>query len=171
MRASKFIVYKIALFFNGRIKGIIKISSTRDAERKKIKLEKRILNVYILKNSRLYTDRIHNLGLINNNFLLQEPSYQIFNDNYAKIQKNIILKIGTPRILKKLKGTILCLLSGGGANENYFHWLYDVLPRLFITSKFLPLKDINYFLLPSLEKKFQRDSLKIVGIQKKKTFR
>ena len=103
MRASKFILYKIASIFNGRIKGIIKISSTRDAERKKIKLEKRILNVYILKNSRLYTDRIHNLGLINNNFLLKEPSYQIFNDNYAKTQKNIILKIGTPRILKKLK--------------------------------------------------------------------
>ena len=168
MRASKFILYKIASIFNGKIKGILKISNSSDVQRKKIKLEKKILNIYFLKNSRLYTDRIHNLGIINNNYLLKEPSYQIINNNYAKIQKNIILKIGTPRILKKLKGTILCLLSGGGANENYFHWLYDVLPRLFITSKFLPIRDINFFLLPSLEKKFQRDSLKIIGIKKKK---
>ena len=40
----------------------------------------------------------------------------------------LFLKWNT-KILKKT-GSVLSLLSGGGANKNYFHWLFDVLPRL-----------------------------------------
>ena len=42
---------------------------------------------------------------------------------------------GTPRKLKEIKGTVLSLLTGGAGNNNYWHWLYDVLPRLSLCSK------------------------------------
>ena len=57
----------------------------------------------------------------------------------SKIEDNIVLKKGTPRFKKKIKGKVFSLLTGGGGNENYFHWLFDVLPRLKILQKKLIL--------------------------------
>lgn len=168
MRRSKLISYKIFTLLYGKILGIKKVSKVSSTITKKFYYKnKKFKNIYILKNCRLYTDRIHNLALLHNNYLLDGPSYQIHRDNYSNIKKNIVLKIGTPRILKKLSGSLLSLLSGGGANTNYFHWLYDVLPRLNIIKKFISLKKINYFLLPSLEKNFQKETLRLIGLKKK----
>ena len=168
MKKFKYILYKIASLKYGKIKYIKSADKVKDIEIKKINLEKNIFKkVYTLKNSRLYTDRIHNLALIHNNYLIEGPSYQIINNNYASCKKNIVLKIGTPRYLKKLKGITISLLSGGGANANYFHWLFDVLPRLNIIKKIFRLNKINYLLLPSTKKKFQIETLKILGFKLK----
>ena len=76
----------------------------------------------------------------------------------AKIEENDVLKYGTPRIKKKVRGTVLSLLSGGAANNNYFHWIYDVLPRLALCEKINFFDKIDYFLLPNLELNFQRET-------------
>lgn len=166
MKKIKFFFYKFFYLKYGKIKGIRKASNINDILIKEALLKRNIKKkIYILKNSRLYTDRIHNLALINRNFLIQGPSYQIINTNYASCKKNIVLKIGTPRLIKKIKGKVLSLLSGGGANANYFHWLYDVLPRLKIVETKLSLKQINYLLLPSVKKKFQRETLRLLGFK------
>ena len=40
------------------------------------------------------------------------------------------------------------LLTGGGGNHNYAHWLLDVLPRLKLVEKNIDIKKIKYFLFP-----------------------
>jgi capsular polysaccharide biosynthesis protein len=79
-----------------------------------------------------------------------------------------VLKIGTPRRLRNLNGAVLSLLTGGAGNANYWHWLFDVLPRLSLCSKIINLSEIDYFLLPDDIKKFQNETLDCLNISKHK---
>ena len=124
--------------------------------------------IYLVKNSRIYTDTIHDTAFIKNNFIIQGPSFQFRNNVIADCNKNIVFKKGTPRIKKKLKGKIFSLLTGGGGNSNYYHWLFDVLPRLIILRKEINLNSIDYFLLPDTVLPFQKESLDLLNIPLKK---
>ena len=98
--------------------------------------------------------------------LLKAQSFQLRNNNFSKNYKNnIVFKIGTPRRLHKLNGTLLSLLTGGGGNNNFFHWMFDVLPKLAIVEKHYNLKNINYYLCPDLNK-WQLQTLNLIGIKK-----
>ncbi len=110
------------------------------------------------------------------NKIIEGPSFQlrqtrdlrIYN---SKIRENIVFTKGTPRKLRNLNGSILSLLTGGGGNNNYWHWLFDVLPRLALCSKIISLIELDYFLLPAHTKKFQIESLDHLNIPKIKDFR
>jgi len=60
----------------------------------------------------------------------------------------------------------LSLLAGGGANKNYWHWMFDVLPRIGLCEKVFNLIDIDYFLLPDHVKTFQKETLDYLKISK-----
>ena len=123
-------------------------------------------SIFFSSNARLYTDRIHDTAIIKNNLLIDKPSFQLRNNvNDDDVTKNIVLKNGTPYIMRKLNGTILSLLTGGGGNDNFFHWLFDVLPRIGIVEKKINLNEIDYFLCPNLNK-WQLETLNLLGIKK-----
>ena len=123
-------------------------------------------SIFFSSNSRLYTDRIHDTAIIKNNLLIKKPSFQLRNNlNDDDITKNIVLKNGTPYIMRKLSGTTLSLLTGGGGNDNFFHWLFDVLPRIGIVEKKVNLNEIDYYLCPNLNK-WQLETLNLLGIKK-----
>tara|TARA_B100001250_G_scaffold40953_1_gene32402 strand:- start:19 stop:1134 length:1116 start_codon:yes stop_codon:yes gene_type:complete len=125
-------------------------------------------SVFNVSNSRLYTDRIQDTAVIKGNTLIDKPSFQLRNNNFDKnINKNIVLRIGTPRIQKKLTGTVVSLLTGGGGNNNYFHWLFDVLPKIGMLEKCYDLNKINFFLCPNLNN-WQLRTLNLLGIDKNK---
>ena len=70
-------------------------------------------SIFLCPGSRLYTNRIQDTAIIKNNYLLDGPFFQLRNNIFDKdIKKNIVLKIGTPYIAKKINGTILSLLTG-----------------------------------------------------------
>ena len=129
--------------------------------------------VYTISNGRLYTDRIQDTAAILENKIIKGPSFQlrkgsdahIFNSN---IRDNIVFSKGTPRKLRNLNGSVLSLLTGGAGNNNYWHWLFDVLPRFELCSKSTNLNEIDYFLLPSLLKQFQKDTLDSLNIPEHK---
>ena len=163
-------LYSIFIKFHGKIEDTVKIKNE-----KRIKVESSNIEngakykIYKVASGKLYTNRIHDTAVLLDNKIIEGPSFQlrykpngkIFNSN---IRENIVFKSGTPRILKNLKGVVLSLLTGGAGNNNYWHWLYDVLPRFYLAGKIMDLNEIDYFLLPSTEKKFQKetlDSLKI----------
>ena len=167
---------KIILFklIYGKIVNIIPAKKNQNVFIKKILLSKNIsYNIYILKNARSYQGSVHDNALIINNKVIDKPSYQFrFNSkkriHNGKIRQNIVFREGTPKLKKKINGNVLLLLTGGAGKDNYFHWLFDVLPRIAILEKSkINIKEIN-FLFPSLKKKFQRESLKELKIPENK---
>ena len=173
----KKIFKNISYSFFFKIYGSIEnfIDETKDSriEIKKINLEEGVnYKVYIISNGRLYTDRIQDTAVILDNKIIEGPSFQlrkigprILNTN---IKENIVFNIGTPRKLRNLNGLVLSLLTGGAGNNNYWHWMFDVLPRLELCKKYVDLSKIDYFLLPSTLKGFQKETLDSLNIPKHK---
>ena len=106
--------------------------------------------IYSIKNCKIYTDGTHDFAVIKENNIIKEPSYQyrFLKDAYknSSIKDNCVFERGTPKIKKKYNGIVASMLTGGGGNYNYFHWLFDVLPRLKILNEYTNIENINYFL-------------------------
>ena len=119
--------------------------------------------VYIVKNGRVYTDRISDTAVILKNEIIEKASFQfrVINSRVynADIKQNIVFSKGTPRLQKKIKGNVLSLLTGGGGNSNYWHWFFDVIPRLAFCDEIIKNDKIDFFLLPSNKIKFQKETL------------
>ena len=161
----KSIAYKLFKIIYGEISNKIFPKANTDITTENIELEKQKYQIFFCVKSRLYTDRIHDTAIIKGNQIIDGPSFQYRNNKNDKCENNTVFIKGTPRFKKRLKGTVLSLLTGGGGNSNYWHWLFDVLPRLYIiqNSKISNLK-IDYYLFPSLSKKFQRETLDMLEI-------
>jgi len=148
-KVFKKISYSFFLGIYGKIENIIKNSNDDRIQEKKIVEKELKYKVYIISKGRLYTDRIHDTAAILDNKIIEGPSFQLRQiDNCiynSKIEDNIVFEKGTPRKLKKLNGTVLSLLTGGAGNNNYWHWLFDVLPRFGMYNKFHSFEEINYF--------------------------
>jgi len=160
--------YKLFLSFYGRVKYKPDFITDNILKTDVIETSKnQIYKIYSIKNCRLYTDRIFNMAIIKNDTIIDGPSFQLKDNININVNQNIVLMIGTPRKLRKIKGTVASLLTGGGGNYNYHHWLYDVLPRLYLISKKVDLNSIDFFLVPSIEKNFQLETLELLGIKNK----
>ena len=120
---------------------------------KEIRIEDNNYNIYKTENCRLFTTSVHDQSVIINNNLIKGPSFQLrvknndslFARNNAVIEDNIVLKIGTPRFIKKVKGKVFSLLAGGAAKTNYFHWLFEVLPKFEILKRIENIENIDFF--------------------------
>ena len=58
------------------------------------------------------------------------------------------------------------LLTGGAGNNNYWHWLFDVLPRIKIINNVIDVNNIDFFCY-QIQKRFQEESLNLMNIPKK----
>ena len=170
----KKISYGIFFIIYGKIEKSIKCLNNHRIKVNSFNIEKNLkYNVYEILKARLYTDRIQDVAVIIDNKIIEGPSFQLRNTHdskiyNAKINNNIVFSKGTPRKLRYLNGNVLSLLTGGGGNNNYWHWLFDVLPRISLCSKFISLKEIDYFLLPDHIKKYQIETLDLLKIEKSK---
>ena len=127
---------------------------------------KKKYHTYQIKNGRIYNDYVENVAIINNNYLFGKTSFQQVNGRLLTPNFNSVLKKGTPRIKKKIKGSVLNLAQGA-SSANYFHWLFDILPKIYICSKNYNISKINYFYL-SEPQNFQVQLLNFFKIKKKK---
>ena len=64
---------------------------------------------------------------------------------------------------EKIKGTVLNMHTGGGGGS-YYHFLFDVLPGIYIAEKAGLLNQVDFFYFQSLNKKFQKEALISLGI-------
>ena len=144
----------------------------RNLAYKEIKLEKNAKKkyiIYLLKNSRIYSDLSQNVAYIKKNFLLPKISIQLENNHLVGVHKNSVLKTGTKKFIqKKLDGNVLSLVQGISAINNYGHWMMDILPKLCIVEKFKSLNKFDHIYLPNIKKEFQINSLKYFKIDNKK---
>jgi capsular polysaccharide biosynthesis protein len=163
----KKVFYSLFKIFYGSVNGIIS-KKTEKLNISSVDLENQTYLIYEAKNARLYTDTIHDTAIIIDNKIVQGASFQLRDNKNVNIEENIVFKKGTPRIKKKINGRVLSLLTGGGGNSNYWHWLLDVLPRIFILSNYISVNKIDYFLFPDLKENFQKETLEILNISSKK---
>jgi capsular polysaccharide biosynthesis protein len=163
----------IKLFFTilyGKIKAFK--SAQRLIEREKIKNTKfknyqnKSYFLYRIKNARIYTDNHENVAIIKNNIILPKVSFQQVNGKLMNEKYNSVISKGTPSFIKKIKGKVFNLCQGA-SGKNYFHFLFDVLPKIYLLSSQIDLKKIDYFLISEPEK-FQIEIFKLLGINKKK---
>jgi capsular polysaccharide biosynthesis protein len=170
----KIVSYGIFFKIYGRIERSINSNEDNRIKIKKVNIEKNLdYKIYNVTNGRLYTDRIQDTAILLDNKIIEEASFQLRHTEESKIYNskiinNIVFKKGTPRRLTNLDGTVLSLLTGGGGNNNYWHWLFDVLPRIGLVNKILNLDEIDYFLIPDDVKKFQSETLDALNISKSK---
>ncbi len=65
--------------------------------------------------------------------------------------------------VKKISGKVAIL--SGLAGHVYYHWLFDILPRIeLIRLSGIQLEDIDCFVVNNIEKPFQKETLKLLGI-------
>lgn len=70
--------------------------------------------------------------------------------------------------VESLKGKV-AVLSVSFAGTNYYHWLLDLLPRLSLIERGgESLDSIDYFLVNDRASRFQRETLELLGIPKRK---
>ena len=120
---------------------------------------------YIVKKARIFTDNNENVAVIKNNFLLPKLSFQQVNGRLKNIKYNSVLKKGTTSFIKKFPGTVLNLSQGGSGN-NYFHFIFDIIPKIYISQKKIK-KKINFY-YASRPQNWQIKIFKILGITKEK---
>ena len=124
--------------------------------------------IYYNYHARIYTDTVSDTAIIQDNKIIEGPSFQIRDVKFEDIKKNIVFNKGTPRLKKKLNNRLFSLLTGGAGNHNYWHWMFDVLPRIKILSKKITFDEKDYFLFPNLEKKFQQETIDFFKIPNSK---
>ena len=128
--------------------------------------ENKFYNLYNIKNARIYTDNNENVAIIKNNLLLPNVSFQQVYGKLKNTKYNSVIKKGTPSFVKKIKGKVFNLSQGSSGN-NYFHFIFDIVPKIYLLRSKINLKDIDYFYI-SDPKKWQIEILKILGINKNK---
>ena len=165
--------YKIFILFYGNIKGKTNFEKDSRIKIQTVKKENNLkYRVFNIKDGRLYTDRIQDTAIILDNFIVDGPSFQLRQIDNAKnnveVEQNIVFRRGTPRIKKNINGKVLSLLTGGAGNSNFWHWMFDVLPRLALCEEVTDLNFIDFFLLPDTEEKFQMETLDLLNISKEK---
>jgi capsular polysaccharide biosynthesis protein len=59
---------------------------------------------------------------------------------------------------------VVSLLTGGGGPQTYFHWMYDVLPRIALLEQAGYVRDGDSYLVPRLDQPFTHETLTMMGI-------
>jgi capsular polysaccharide biosynthesis protein len=123
--------------------------------------ENKIYNIYKVKNGRIFTDNNQNVAVIKNNILIPKLSFQQVNGRLKNAKYNSVIKKGTPSLLKKFSGTVLNLAQGASGN-NYFHFFFDIIPKIYLIKKKIR-NNIDFYYV-SAPKKWQIKIFKILGI-------
>jgi capsular polysaccharide biosynthesis protein len=103
-----------------------------------------------------------------NNQLLAEVSKVICKGEYiADSAKHPIFSQEKLPSVQKISGSVAVLSSAGGAG--YYHWLFDILPRLALLQKAgILFEDIDKFLVNRYISQFQIETLNSLGIPRTK---
>ena len=118
--------------------------------------------VFKIKNGRIFSDYVENVAIISKNRIIDKISYQQVSGELKSANFNSVIYKGTPYLKKQINGKVLSLTQGASGHQNYFHWLFDILPKIKICSHNYDLKKIEYFYLSNL-KEYQKKTLELLG--------
>ena len=161
----KFIVSKLFQIIYGKI--VFSNQNDSDVKLKDLNKDENYYKFIEINNGRIFTDYIEHVAIINKNQIMDFVSYQQFKGEFKDPTFNVVIKKGTPKFKKKFNGRVFSLVQGASGNNNYFHWMFDILPRLIILEKFYNLNDIDFFYCPEIQP-WQLSTLSIFNISDNK---
>lgn len=121
--------------------------------------------VLILTNGRVFSDLCNVVSVIKDKSLYATGSCVFASGPECDIINNRSGIINRPPAI--FKGQVVNLLTGGGGNYNYYHWLFDVIPRLFLVRDAVKIRGSATFLVPETKLPFQRSSMEMLGVHPK----
>lgn len=111
-----------------------------------------------LKNARVVGQ--NGTIISNNNYLIEDISHEIG----VKPNQHSILKKKQFSNLKKLNGKTL-LVAANGASTNYFHWMFDCLPKFEILNQAkFELENFETILISGVPMSFQSETIRILNL-------
>lgn len=128
--------------------------------------------VFAIDNGRIDTDNgCSDAVFSSENYLIDAASFQYKMNTYIfppVEENNVFNRYFLSKKPHHFNETVLSLLSGGGISTMYFHWLYDVLPRIGLAKKSGLFDSIDKFLVLNPIQKFKIESLALLGIDESK---
>lgn len=125
--------------------------------------------IAVIPNGRLYTNNVDMVAVITgDNKLLGDVSLQYHINRIAKPEENLVFKQKYFAHPVKYSGVVFNMLAGGGAINNYGHWLIDVISRIHLLKESGYFEKVNWFLVPSYAYDFHIDTLSFLGISSDK---
>lgn len=122
--------------------------------------------VVVVPNGRVHTDNNFSVAIISgDNKLIGGLSFDLETNVPSK---NNIFRQNYFHEPKKYDGVVCTLLIGEGGIVNYSHWLIDSLSRIALLKKAGWYDKVDYFLVPSYTYDYQKDSLRMLGIDESK---
>ena len=135
----KFIVSKLFQIIYGKI--VFLNQNDNDVKLKEVNKDENNYKFIEINNGRIFTDYVEHVAIINKNQIMDFVSYQQVKGVFKDPTFNVVIKKGTPKFKKKFNGKVFSLVQGASGNNNYFHWMFDILPRLIILEKYYNLND------------------------------
>ena len=121
-----------------------------------------------IRNGRVFTYDVCNRAVISNdNYLIEEASLQ-WTDSMLKPEYNRVLHAKGFPGPKKYTGKVFSLLTISAAKYYYYHWMFDVMPKLGLLKQSGMFDEIDYFLVPTYQFQYAKEYLDILGIHKDK---
>ena len=163
--------YFIFKFFYGKINGVILAKKNTKIITQKINFNNlNSYKLYNIPNGKVYSDTTMDTAFIFKKNLVNEPSFQYrYKKNHRIVNgpahENFVIKNGTPNLIKKINGNVFSLLTGGAGKNNYWHWLFDVLPRIGILEKSNFKIKPDYYLLPTITRGYHKQTFQELKIQ------
>lgn len=127
--------------------------------------------VVTLRNGRICCyDESNTAVITKDNYLVDDLSFQWDSDgeSMAEAKNNKVFRLKGFTRPKKYKGTVFSLMSGGGAKYYYYHWLIDSIARLGLLRRSGRFDEVDYFLVPNYNTKYQKETFAHLGIGKDK---
>jgi len=161
----KKIIQKIFIFLYG------KVISSKKVKTKLNKINSKILNpqtnskyrIYEIENARIFTDNNENVAIIKNNVIIPKISFQQVKGSLKSSKFNSVIQKGTNSFIKNIFGNVFNLAQGGSGN-NFFHFMFDIIPKIFILKSKINLSKINFYYVSS-PKKWQIKIFNMIGIK------
>lgn len=127
--------------------------------------------VVTIKNGRICCYNESNTAVITkDNYLIDDLSFQWDSEGekMAEAKNNKVFQLKGFTWPKKYKGTVFSLMGGGGAKYYYYHWLIDAVARLGLLKRSGRFEEVDYFLVPNYNNRYQKETLAHFGISEDK---
>lgn len=147
-------------------KSIMDLNDLQEIELIKPIKSGRIYFVASVPDAILFTDTIHTISISKDHKMIPEVSWQYEQGRQKDDSSNYYLngKIFPQNPPEPLKGTVISLLTGGSGINNYYHWLFDVLPRLKLIQDTFSIDSNVTYLLPDNSRPYQKETLSLLEI-------